>query len=53
MKKTLKFLLFALVISSAAIAQTKNVQIIELNSQTFKPYLNHDKTKTYLYRGSC
>ena len=48
MKKTLKFLLFALVISSAAIAQTKNVQIIELNSQTFKQKVwNFDKSKTF------
>lgn len=48
MKKTLKFLLISLVISSAAIAQTKNVQIIELNSQSFKQKVwNFDKSKTF------
>ena len=48
MKKTLKFLLIALVISSSAIAQTKNVQIIELNSQSFKQKVwNFGKSKSF------
>jgi thioredoxin len=49
MKKTLQMLLLCIIVSSAAIAQkTNNVQIIELNAQTFKQKVwNFDKDKLF------
>lgn len=49
MKRTLKLILFCLIVSSTAIAQqTTNVQIIELNAQSFKQKVwNFDKSKTF------
>jgi Thioredoxin domain-containing protein len=49
MKKTLQLLLLCLVVSSAAIAQnTTDVEIIELNSKTFKEKVwNFEKEKTF------
>jgi len=49
MKRTLKLVLFCLIVSSTAIAQqTTNVQIIELNAQSFKQKVwNFDKSKTF------
>jgi len=49
MKKTLRLLLLCLVISSTTIAQqTTNVQIIELNTQSFKQKVwNFNRNKTF------
>lgn len=49
MRKTLRMLLLCIIVSSAAIAQkTNNVQIIELNAQTFKQKVwNFDKDKSF------
>jgi thioredoxin 1 len=49
MRKTLQMLLLCMIVSSAAIAQkTNNVQIIELNAQTFKQKVwNFDKDKSF------
>lgn len=54
MKKTLKLLLICLMISSAAVAQqSSNVQIIELNSQSFKQKVwNFDKDKSFVRVGN-
>jgi len=53
MKKTIKLLLISLMVSSAAIAQqSTNVQIIELNSQSFKQKVwNYDKDKSFVRVG--
>jgi thioredoxin 1 len=49
MRKTLQMLLLCMIVSSAAIAQkTNNVQIIELNAQTFKQKVwNFNKDKSF------
>lgn len=49
MKKTLQLFLLCLVVSSTAIAQnTTDVQIVELNSKTFKEKVwNFEKEKTF------
>ncbi|MDD5186013.1 MAG: thioredoxin domain-containing protein [Paludibacter sp.] len=54
MKKTFKLLLICLMVSSAAIAQqSANVQIIELNSQSFKQKVwNFDKDKSFVRIGN-
>lgn len=48
MYKKLQLLLFCFIVSSVAMAQTSNVQIIELNTQSFKQKVwNFDKDQTF------